>query len=153
MNGQITRIDHGDFYARKGIGYCSVQINPTTNVGIFITHTIADYDTNYYFPDRLAQACVLFYLYIIRFVFFSSTSQIWELSQLIKMISRQTGNSSHHSLVIVAGDLNSVPHSLEYHLLLTNALLRDSFEDTNAQGRGRTPVSIKSNQTCQHLLR
>jgi sphingomyelin phosphodiesterase 2 len=59
VNGQLLRVDHGDFYAGKGVGYAKLQISEDRTVDVFITHTIANYthavEDDHYRADRLTQ--------------------------------------------------------------------------------------------------
>lgn len=59
VNGQLVRIDHGDFHAGKGIGFARIKLSEDRFVALFNTHTIAQYihtvEGDHYRADRLTQ--------------------------------------------------------------------------------------------------
>jgi len=104
VNGQVYRVDHGDYHAGKGIAYARIA---TTGgpVVVFFTHTIAKYSltNDVYQADRIAQ--------------------MWELARFVQLT---TANDTD-SLVLVGGDLNVTPATLEYALLEHVADLQDAY--------------------------
>jgi len=114
LNGQVLRVDHGDFYAGKGIGYVKIEVMPNVYALVYVTHTIAQYtadnESDHYKADRLAQ--------------------IWELAHFIRMTSDHVNNGAQ-SCVLVVGDFNCTPHHLEYKLLrgLLGSQFVESFEE------------------------
>jgi len=102
VNGAVYRVDHGDYHAGKGFGFARVQINDLQSVSVIVTHTIARYkDDDSYHADRL--------------------SQVWELIRFLQLTSRP------NQPVIVAGDMNSRPNSVEYSMFTQVGKLFDAY--------------------------
>jgi sphingomyelin phosphodiesterase 2 len=117
LNGQVIRVDHGDFYAGKGIGYAKLQVAEDRIVELFLTHTIAKYTDNgnddHYRADRL--------------------TQLYELGRTVQMVTSHYDDTFHNNSkvvhnVIVLGDFNCSPETLEYQALLK--LLGKGFSDS-----------------------
>jgi len=104
VNGNILRVDHGDHHAGKGIGYAKIKLDENTTISVFNTHTIAAYShDDIYHTDRL--------------------SQVWELARFVQMTTAHDDSS----LVLVTGDFNCGPHSLEYQVFLKVSNLVDAY--------------------------
>jgi sphingomyelin phosphodiesterase 2 len=117
LNGQVIRVDHGDFYAGKGVGYAKIQIAEDRVIELFLTHTIAKYTENgnddHYRADRL--------------------TQLYELGRTVQMATSHYDDTFHKNSkvvhnVVVLGDFNCSPENLEYQALLK--LLGKSFSDS-----------------------
>ena len=104
MNGRVFRFDHGDYHAGKGVAFTKIKIPSSGKcIRIYSTHTIAQYSVNdHYHADRI--------------------SQMWELGRFIQM----TSNSSTDAVVLL-GDLNSTPSSLEFQLFQNVSGLIDTY--------------------------
>jgi len=105
LNGQILRVDHGDYHAGKGFGFARIALNDTQHISVIVTHTIAQYEViDAYHPDRI--------------------SQVWDLSRFIQMTSRPD------EPFITVGDMNCKPNSVEYGVLTQIGKLKDVLEDS-----------------------
>jgi len=119
VNGAIYRVDHGDYHAGKGFGFARIQINDTQSVSVVVTHTIARYkDDDSYHADRL--------------------SQVWELIRFLQLTSRP------NQPVIVAGDMNSKPNSVEYSMFTRVGKLFDAFGEFTSTHPLPTEATITS---------
>ncbi|CAI9733690.1 Hypothetical predicted protein [Octopus vulgaris] len=102
LNGYAHKLQHGDWFAGKGVGLIKVEVNGFM-INIYITHIHAEYskDNDEYFTHRLIQS--------------------FQLSQFIKQTSEKC------DVVFVGGDCNMEPKSLSYKILTTNAMLNDAW--------------------------
>jgi len=119
VNGTIYRFDHGDYHAGKGFGFARIAINDTQSVSVIVTHTIAKYNVedDSYHADRL--------------------SQVWELIRFLQLTSRP------NQPVIVVGDMNSKPTSVEYSMFTQVGKLVDAFDEFTSNS-SRTQSAITS---------
>lgn len=100
LNGEPHRIFHGDWFSGKGVGACRIRLpdgGPTLD--FYNTHLHAEYDchTNFYMVHRMCQ--------------------LQELVQFVELSSRS------ENLVMVVGDLNTIPGSFPYELLFKSHAL------------------------------
>lgn len=116
LNGEPHRIFHGDWFSGKGVGACRIrlpienQANEPCIIDFYNTHLHAEYDvhTNFYMVHRMCQ--------------------LQELVQFVELSSRSD------NLVVVVGDLNTIPDSIPYdllfkkHALSNHALLFDTWQ-------------------------
>ncbi|XP_036366034.1 putative neutral sphingomyelinase isoform X3 [Octopus sinensis] len=102
LNGYAHKLQHGDWFAGKGVGLIKVEVNGLM-INIYITHIHAEYskDNDEYFTHRLIQS--------------------FQLSQFIKQTSEKC------DVVFVGGDCNMESDSLSYKILTTNAMLNDAW--------------------------
>jgi len=114
LNGQIFRVDHGDYHVGKGFGLAKILVNGT-KMSIILTHTIAQYyQDDTYHPDRISQA--------------------WEMARFVQM------NSRPDEPIILVGDMNCKPDSIEYNILTQLGNLKDSFQEVNPKLPGLTTI-------------
>ncbi len=99
LNGEPHRIFHGDWFSGKGVGASRIQLPSGRILDFYNTHLHAEYDchTNFYMVHRMCQ--------------------LQELVQFVELSSR-TDN-----LVVVVGDLNTIPDSFPYELLFSKHAL------------------------------
>ncbi|CAI9733689.1 Hypothetical predicted protein [Octopus vulgaris] len=102
LNGYAHKIQHGDWFAGKGVGLIKVEVSGIM-INIYTTHIHAEYSdiNDEYFTHRLIQS--------------------FQLSQFIKQTSEKC------DVVFVGGDCNMEPKSLSYKILTTNAMLNDAW--------------------------
>eukprot|EP00198_Chlamydomonas_reinhardtii_P008303 XP_001697640.1 predicted protein [Chlamydomonas reinhardtii] len=108
--GDPASIGCGDYYAAKGVGYARVSA-PSGPLDVFNTHLHANYHHTYDKP--------------------AGPHDILELARYVNTTSRASGAAG----VVLGGDLNSKPGTLEQEVL--RALLpqlRDSWSETHAPG-------------------
>lgn len=108
LNGFVYNFHHGDYMAGKGTGRVTIY-HPKSNsrIHVFITHTIAQYsETDPYAAHRMCQS--------------------FELGQIVRAYAKGTRSED---LIVVLGDFNVEPHTMEHRLLKRVAKLRDSFID------------------------
>lgn len=110
--GNAIAINHGDFFAGKGIAWARID-SPIGSVDVFNTHLHANYRHTFFtvppkvsvdlagtqVPNDDTAACRI--------------AQIVQLAQTV-----QQASSGGSGAVVLAGDLNGKPHSLEMQLLL-----------------------------------
>jgi len=102
VNGQVLRVDHGDYHAGKGFGFCRISVSDSQDVCIINTHTIAQYKMDdQYHSDRI--------------------TQMWEIIRFIQLASKP------NQPVVILGDMNCRPDSVEYQLLTNLGHVHDSF--------------------------
>ncbi|CAG9865285.1 unnamed protein product [Phyllotreta striolata] len=103
LNGYIHKIHHGDWFGGKGVGLCKLTVN-NFNVNIYTAHLHAEYNRN---SDEYEAHRVL---------------QAFDTAQFILLTSRGV------DLVVLAGDLNTMPGDLAYKVIKTVPGLMDSYE-------------------------
>ncbi|PNW79113.1 hypothetical protein CHLRE_09g401145v5 [Chlamydomonas reinhardtii] len=124
--GDPASIGCGDYYAAKGVGYARVSA-PSGPLDVFNTHLHANYHHTYdkpAGPHDVPAPCT------DDFAAFRM-AQILELARYVNTTSRASGAAG----VVLGGDLNSKPGTLEQEVL--RALLpqlRDSWSETHAPG-------------------
>jgi len=102
VNGHVLRVDHGDYHAGKGFGFCRISVSDSQDVCIINTHTIAQYQMeDQYQSDRI--------------------TQMWELIRFVQLTSKP------NQPIIILGDMNCRPDSMEYQLLTRIGHVNDSF--------------------------
>lgn len=101
LNGEPHRIFHGDYFTGKGVGACRILLPSGAHLDLYNTHLHAEYDchTNFYMVHRMCQ--------------------LQELVQFVELSSRA------ESLVIVVGDLNTIPESFPYQVLVAKQALSE----------------------------
>lgn len=103
VNGYVHRIQHGDWFGGKGVGFAKIAVNDQL-VHVYAAHLHAEYDrkSDDYMAHRVIQA--------------------YDTAQFIE--------STRGSAVmqILAGDLNTEPGDLAYRMLQTNSKLTDSCD-------------------------
>jgi len=127
INGVVYRLDHGDYHAGKGFGFARLAISETQSISVIITHTIARYnqERDPYHADRI--------------------SQVWELIRFLQLTSR------HNQPVIVVGDMNSRPTSIEYSMFTQVGKLGDAFEEFTSVNPSRLCSSTSMDANPQRL--
>ncbi len=99
LNGAPDRFWHGDFYSGKGVGGIRVRVAGVP-VDVYTTHLHAEY-------NRAAQTYLAHRL-----------TQCYELAQFVE------GTSRPDHIVLVAGDLNTLPEELPCQMLWSGAANR-----------------------------
>ena len=94
------RVDHGDWYGAKGIGVCHIS-SPVGILSVYNTHLVADYHKAFYIEQRII-----------------------EIMEVIKFI-RQTARGH----VILLGDLNFTPDTIEYDIITKVGGFIDLWKD------------------------
>ncbi|CAO3697799.1 unnamed protein product [Rhizopus stolonifer] len=97
LNGKPLKIFHGDYYVGKGAGAVVLKHPQLGNINVFNTHLHAGYGDGY--KAHRAAEC-------------------WELAEWVRQCQGP---------VIVTGDFNSTPTSLNYTLIRDHGLLEDSW--------------------------
>jgi len=102
VNGNVLRVDHGDYHAGKGFGFCRISVSESQDICIINTHTIAQYQMeDQYHPDRI--------------------TQMWEIIRFLQLAAKP------NQPLVLMGDMNCRPDSVEYQLLTNIAHIHDSF--------------------------
>ncbi|GAB0092385.1 Putative neutral sphingomyelinase [Sergentomyia squamirostris] len=122
VNGYVHRIQHGDWFGGKGVGFCQISIDGGSIINLYTAHLHAEY--NRMCDDYIAHRVI----------------QAFDTAQFIQ----QTRNEA--VLQILAGDLNTEPGDLAYRLLLSSSELRDSYQTTAQHG---TNEIARNPYTCQ----
>jgi len=108
VNGKVYRVDHGDYHAGKGFGFARIKVSESQTFNVIVTHTIAQYNADdAYRADRL--------------------SQVWELVRFVQLISKPD------QPIIIAGDMNSKPNSIEYNMFTKIGQLLDAYGLINSK--------------------
>jgi sphingomyelin phosphodiesterase 2 len=128
LNGRPTAFWRGDWYSGKGIAHAKIRYGPGLKhiVEVFNTHVrirperspstpkgavgLQSLQTHAAYGERNEK------LYLLH-----RTAQAWELSKHLR------GACERGHLVVAAGDLNTVPLSLPYRLITSNAPVRDTW--------------------------
>ncbi|XP_039440252.1 putative neutral sphingomyelinase [Culex pipiens pallens] len=103
VNGYVHRIQHGDWFGGKGVGFVKISVNEQL-VHVYAAHLHAEYDRSC--DDYMAHRVIQAY----------DTAQFIESTQ---------GNGV---LQVLAGDLNTEPGDLAYRVLQTCSRLTDSAD-------------------------
>ena len=133
LNGRPSAFFRGDWYVGKSAASCVIR-HPVRKIEIINTHMHAPYG-----PGDAAYTC-------------HRTAQAWELTRQAKRAS----DCGH--LVVVVGDMNSVPGSLTHRLFDLVAQLSDSWQDCHGEFKGDigslTPEDqiIQAGTTCDSQL-
>ncbi|KAI6650876.1 Neutral sphingomyelinase isoform X1 [Oopsacas minuta] len=98
--GSPFRVDHGDWYGGKGVGVCYIE-SSVGMLSVYNTHLVADYFLSFYVEHRIIQVI-----------------------ELVKFIQRT--KKGH---VILLGDLNFTPDSIEYEIITKFGGLNDIWKD------------------------
>ncbi|CEG82152.1 hypothetical protein RMATCC62417_16268 [Rhizopus microsporus] len=107
LNGKPLQVFHGDYYVGKGVGTVRLNHPQLGYLDVFNTHLHAGYGDRYK-AHRAAQC--------------------WQLANLLRAFVI-AGNH-----VVMTGDLNSIPDSLNYRLIRDHGLLTDSWTQTYDPG-------------------
>lgn len=102
VNGRPQRLLRDDYYGSKGVGMARIAC-PAGIIDFYVTHLISHYDQQDEYEAHRA-------------------AQIFELLQFIKRTNKS-------DFLIVAGDLNSAPESLEYSMLTALEKLNDAYRE------------------------
>ena len=94
------RVDHGDWYGAKGIGVCYIS-SPVGMLSVYNTHLVADYHNNCYIEHRIV-----------------------EVMEIIKFIQKTCRGH-----VILLGDLNFSPDTIEYDIITKVGGFTDLWKD------------------------
>lgn len=124
LNGRPSAFFRGDWYVGKSAASCVIR-HPVRNIEIINTHMHAPYG-----PGDAAYTC-------------HRTAQAWELARLAKRAS----DCGH--LVVVVGDMNSVPGSLTHRLFNLVARLSDSWQDCHGEFKGEIGLLSPEDQIIQ----
>lgn len=133
LNGRPSAFFRGDWYVGKAAASCVIH-HPVRKIEIINTHMHAPYG-----PGDAAYTC-------------HRTAQAWELARLAKRAS----DCGH--LVVVVGDMNSIPNSLTHRLFNLVAQLSDSWQDHHGEFKGDigylTPENqiVEAGTTCDSQL-
>ncbi|XP_062552536.1 putative neutral sphingomyelinase [Armigeres subalbatus] len=103
VNGYVHRIQHGDWFGGKGVGFAKIAVNDQL-VNVYAAHLHAEYDRKC--DDYMAHRVI----------------QAFDTAQFIESTR---GNAV---LQILAGDLNTEPGDLAYRVLQTNSKLTDTVD-------------------------
>lgn len=103
VNGYVHRIQHGDWFGGKGVGFAKIAVNDQL-VNVYAAHLHAEYDRKC--DDYMAHRVI----------------QAYDTAQFIES-TRGTA-----VLQILAGDLNTEPGDLAYRVLQTNSKLIDTAD-------------------------
>ncbi|XP_065083629.1 putative neutral sphingomyelinase [Ochlerotatus camptorhynchus] len=103
VNGYVHRIQHGDWFGGKGVGFSKIAVNDQL-VHVYVAHLHAEYDRKC--DDYMAHRVI----------------QAYDTAQFIE----STRGSA--VLQILAGDLNSEPGDLAFRVLQTNSMLVDTYD-------------------------
>lgn len=103
VNGYVHRIQHGDWFGGKGVGFAKISVNDQL-VHVYVAHLHAEYDRKC--DDYMAHRVI----------------QAYDTAQFIE------STRGRAVLQILAGDLNTEPGDLAYRVLLTNSMLVDSCD-------------------------
>lgn len=103
VNGYVHRIQHGDWFGGKGVGFAKIAVNDQL-VHVYVAHLHAEYDRKC--DDYMAHRVI----------------QAFDTAQFIESTR---GNSV---LQILAGDLNTEPGDLAYRVLQTNSMMVDTCD-------------------------
>lgn len=102
MGGKPLRLEHGDYYAGKGIGLTRIRA-PHGVVDVYNSHTHAQYEPN---NDN-------------EYAVYTNTN----LYEAIRFIH----TNSHYNSVVLCGDLNTRPDQLGYRILTQLGNLSDGY--------------------------
>ncbi|KAK9793185.1 hypothetical protein WJX73_009213 [Symbiochloris irregularis] len=105
--GDPLAILSGDFYAGKGVGWARIKTPSHGEVDCFNTHTSAAYGFNWQEAKEVPG--------VLQPTDKNAAIRIAQMLQIIGFIHSRTGGTAHP--IILAGDLNSPPESLETKLL------------------------------------
>lgn len=103
VNGYVHRIQHGDWFGGKGVGFSKIAVNDQL-VHVYVAHLHAEYDRNC--DDYMAHRVI----------------QAYDTAQFIESTRGKA------VLQILAGDLNTEPGDLACRVLLTNSMLIDTCD-------------------------
>lgn len=124
INGRPSAFFRGDWYVGKSLAVSILQMKENT-VAVLNSHMHAPYSTHGDAAYECHRAC-----------------QAWDIATLANEL-KEAGHA-----VILVGDLNSRPDSLQYRILQHEAGLHDSWEIIN----GKTDLSmIKSMEPCEQI--
>ncbi|KAF7281813.1 neutral sphingomyelinase [Rhynchophorus ferrugineus] len=106
VNGYIHKLQHGDWWAGKGVGLCRLKVvegAETFYVNVYSAHLHAEYNraSDDYQAHRVLQA--------------------YDTAQFILLTSGMA------DLVVLAGDLNTEPGDLSYRVILSMPGLTDAY--------------------------
>lgn len=105
INGRPQRVLRDDYYGSKGVGMARIS-GPSGVFDFYVTHLISHYDPqDEYKAHRVAQ--------------------VFELIQFIKRTNKS-------DFLVVAGDLNATPESLEYSMLTGLGTLKDAYREVRS---------------------
>ncbi|XP_071452487.1 putative neutral sphingomyelinase [Hetaerina americana] len=132
LNGYAHKVQHGDWFAGKGIALCTFFVNGL-KVNVYNTHMHAEYcceGRNNYLAHRVSQA--------------------FDTAQFVYI------TSAHADVVIITGDFNTVPGELCFKILEQHADLMDSFAIAtmvNNDGGMGTSDCLRNSYACSKLVR
>lgn len=124
LNGHALRIDHGDFYSGKGLGVAVLDAGDGACAHVYTTHTIASYAAD---TRRAAAASDRYHGHRV--------GQHFEIGCVL---SRDAATWAVGDYVVLAGDLNAEPDSLEIDALSHMAPLVDVWATLKQADGART---------------
>lgn len=129
LNGYIHKLHHGDWFGGKGVGLCKLTVN-NLSVNIYSAHLHAEYNrkSDEYEAHRILQA--------------------YDTAQFILLTSQGA------DLVVLAGDLNTLPGDLAYKLLTSIPGLVDAFDSADVpRDHEATCESLRNSYTPSSLVK
>ncbi|CAO1362853.1 unnamed protein product [Diamesa tonsa] len=124
VNGYVHKIQHGDWFGGKGVGFCKIRFNGHI-VNVYLAHLHAEYDKNCddYMTHRVIQAF--------------DTAQFLESTR------------GDCAMQVLAGDLNTEPGDLAYRILLSVSRMSDSFVKNKSNFTGTHEYSYNTYATME----
>ena len=111
LQGHPLMFWHGDWFAKKGVAYARIKLKDASiTLNVFNMHLHANYG---YFQYRLERVC-----------------QAYEMARYIETVcgfinDQYNSNNCNKSIILLAGDMNTMHTELGYHIVQTRLSLFD----------------------------